>query len=73
MPSTFASLRFSPLIIVALRDWPRLKDKQRTAIIDAVGSGTKLVISTGEGGKLPPNWVVSLMSRWVMGKLHKTH
>ena len=53
MPSTFASLRFSPLIIVALGT-PRLKDKQRTAIIDAVGSGTKLVISTGEGGALPP-------------------
>ena len=49
MPTSFPHSDLPP-IIVELRDWSRLKPIQQNAILDAVGAGSDLLISTGEGG-----------------------
>ncbi|MEE2786080.1 MAG: hypothetical protein VX589_02005 [Myxococcota bacterium] len=68
MPNEFAALRFSPLIILNLIDWPRLNVQQQRAILNAVGAGTHLLVTAGEGGQLDKTLSEILRTRIKVGE-----
>ena len=49
VPTTFAALRFAPLLLVSAADYAALAPRSRAALRGAVVAGATAVISTGEG------------------------
>lgn len=50
VPTSFAALRFAPLILVSAVDHAALSPERRRALRDAVAAGATLVVATGEAG-----------------------